>query len=89
MSLHGYEIEQIRADDIEWVLIALSDKGLAQRTINLYRSAIRQIMRRAVGRVISANPAPYIRELNRKYGTRTPPIWSGCSLASRGPKRWI
>ena len=55
-ELHGYEIGQVRADDIERVLIALSDKGLSQRTINLYRSTIAQIMRRAVGRVIATNP---------------------------------
>ena len=55
-ELQGFEIGQVRADDIERVLIALTDQGLSQRTINLYRSAIRQIMRRAVGRVIPANP---------------------------------
>lgn len=60
-ELHGYEIGQLRADDIERVLIALSDKGLAQRTIRLYRSTIRQIMRRAVGRVIPANPAEQVQ----------------------------
>ena len=37
------------ADDIERVLLILADKGLSQRTISLYRSTIRQIMRRAVG----------------------------------------
>ena len=55
-ELRGYEIGQVRADDIERVLIDLSDRGLSQRTINLYRSAIRQILRRAVGRVIPTNP---------------------------------
>lgn len=55
-ELQGYEIGQVRADDIERVLIDLSDNGLSQRTINLYRSAIRQILRRAVGRVIPTNP---------------------------------
>lgn len=55
-ELQGYEIGQVRADDIERVLLALVDKGLAQRTVNLYRSAIRQIMQRAVGRVIPINP---------------------------------
>lgn len=60
-ELHGYTIGQIRADDIERVLIALSDKGLSQRTINLYRSAIRQILRRAVGRVIPTNPADQVQ----------------------------
>lgn len=55
-ELHGYEIGQVRADDIERVLLILADKGLSQRTISLYRSTIRQIMRRAVGRVIPTNP---------------------------------
>lgn len=59
-ELHGYEIGQVRADDIERVLVSLSDQGLSQRTVSLYRSAIRQIMRRAVGRVISMNPAEQI-----------------------------
>lgn len=59
-ELHGYEIGQVRADDIERVLITLSDKGLSQRTINLYRSTIAQIMRRAVGRVIATNPADQV-----------------------------
>lgn len=55
-ELQGYEIGQVRADDIERVLMYLIDEGRAQRTISLYRSTIRQIMRRAVGRVIVANP---------------------------------
>lgn len=55
-ELHGYEIGQVRADDIERVLLSLADKGLSQRTVSLYRSAVRQIMRRAVGRVIPTNP---------------------------------
>ena len=59
-ELQGYEIGQVRADDIERVLVALSDKGLSQRTISLYRSALRQIMRRAVGRVIPANPVEQV-----------------------------
>lgn len=59
-ELQGYEIGQVRADDIERVLLVLSNKGLSQRTINLYRSTIRQIMRRAVGRVIPVNPAEQV-----------------------------
>lgn len=55
-ELHSYEIGQIRADDIERVLLTLADKGLSQRTVSLYRSAVRQILRRAVGRVIPTNP---------------------------------
>lgn len=60
-ELQGYEIGQVRADDIERVLISLADSGLSQRTINLYRSTIRQIMRRAVGRVIPANPEEQVQ----------------------------
>lgn len=55
-ELDGYEIGQVRADDIERVLLDLIECGYAQRTVNLYRSTIRQIMRRAVGRVIPVNP---------------------------------
>ena len=50
----------MRADDIERVLVSLSDSGLSQRTISLYRSTIRQIMRRAVGRVIPTNPVEQV-----------------------------
>ena len=59
-ELHSYEIGQVRADDIERVLLSLADKGLSQRTINLYRSTITQVMRRAVGRVIPTNPADQV-----------------------------
>ena len=59
-ELQGYEIGQVRADDIERVLLTLADQGLSQRTVSLYRSAIRQILRRAVGRVIPANPAEQV-----------------------------
>lgn len=55
-ELYGYEVGQVRADDIERVLVDLVDNGYSQRTVNLYRSTIRQIMRRAVGRVIPTNP---------------------------------
>ena len=59
-ELHSYEIGQVRADDIERVLLSLADKGLSQRTINLYRSTITQVMQRAVGRVIPTNPADQV-----------------------------
>lgn len=55
-ELQGYEIGQVRADDIERVLVSLIENGYSQRTVSLYRSTIRQIMRRAVGRVIPTNP---------------------------------
>ena len=60
-ELQGYEIGQVRADDIENSLLKLIDKGLSQRTIHLYRSTIRQIMRRAVGRVIQINPVDQVK----------------------------
>ena len=60
-ELQGYEIGQVRADDIERVLIGLTDQGLSQRTISLYRSTVRQIMQRAVGRVIPANPEEQVQ----------------------------
>lgn len=59
--LNGYEIGQIRADDIERCLIGLIDDGFAQRTVNLYRSTIHQIMQRAVGRVIASNPVDLVK----------------------------
>lgn len=71
-ELQGYEIGQVRADDIERVLLLLSSQDYAQRTINLYRSAIRQIMRRAVGRVIPSNPEEqvHIAAIGRKEEQR-------------------
>lgn len=71
-ELQDYEIGQVRADDIERVLLTLSSEDYAQRTINLYRSAIRQIMRRAVGRVIPTNPEEqvHIAAVGRKEEQR-------------------
>ena len=60
-ELQGYEIGQVRADDIERVLVDLANQELSQWTINLYRSMIRQIMRRAVGRVIPFNPEAQVQ----------------------------
>lgn len=73
-ELQGYEIGQVRADDVERVLIALSDQGLSQRTVNLYRSAMRQIMRRAVGRVVPTNPVnrSSLRRLAAKRSSAAP-----------------
>lgn len=71
-QLQGYEIGQVRADDIERVLVAIIEAGYAQRTVNLYRSTIRQIMRRAVGRVIPSNPVEqvHINLTGRQASTR-------------------
>lgn len=59
-ELRGYEIGQVRADDIERVLVGLQEDGFAARTVNFYRSTIRQIMQRAVGRVIASNPVDLV-----------------------------
>ena len=59
-ALHGLEIGQIRADDIEHFLVSMQEEGYAARTINFYRSTIHQIMKRAVGRVIPANPVDLV-----------------------------
>lgn len=55
-QLQGYEISQVRADDIERVLLAVIEAGYAKRTVDLYRSTIRQVLNRATGRVIAVNP---------------------------------
>lgn len=60
-ALSGYEIGQIRADDIEHLLVAMQEDGYAARTISFYRSTIHQIMQRAVGRVIPSNPVDLIQ----------------------------
>lgn len=59
-ELRGYEIGQVRADDVERVLVDLQEDGFAARTVNFYRSTIRQIMQRAVGRVIATNPVDLV-----------------------------
>lgn len=59
-ELRGYEIGQVRADDVERVLVGLQEDGFAARTVNFYRSTIRQIMQRAVGRVIATNPVDLV-----------------------------
>lgn len=60
-ELQGYEIGQVRADDVERVLVGLQEGGFAARTISFYRSTIRQIMQRAVGRVIASNPVDLVQ----------------------------
>lgn len=57
----GFEIGQIRADDIERALVDMQEDGYAARTVNFYRSTIRQIMQRAVGRVIPSNPVDLVQ----------------------------
>ena len=59
-ELQDYEIGQVRADDVERFLVNLQEGGFAARTISFYRSTIRQIMQRAVGRVISSNPVDLV-----------------------------
>lgn len=60
-ELRGYEVGQVRADDVERVLVSLQEEGFAARTVSFYRSTIRQIMQRAVGRVIASNPVDLVQ----------------------------
>lgn len=60
-ELCGYEIGQVRADDVERVLVGFQEAGFAARTVAFYRSTIQQIMQRAVGRVISSNPVDLVK----------------------------
>ena len=60
-ELQGYEVGQVRADDIERFLVSLQEAGFAARTVSFYRSTIRQIMQRAVGRVIASNPVDLVQ----------------------------
>ena len=59
-ELNGLEIGEVRPDDIERLLVRLQQSGKAPRTVNFYRATIRSILQRAVGRVISYNPADRI-----------------------------
>lgn len=59
-ELQGLEIGQVRADDIETKLVSMQEENYADRTIAFYKSVINQIMRRAVGRVISINPVDQV-----------------------------
>ena len=60
-AFDGFEIGQIRADDIERALVDMQENGYAARTVSFYRSTIRQIMQRAVGRVIPSNPVDLVQ----------------------------
>ena len=60
-KLTGYEIGDVRADDVERVLLSLQEQGFAPRTVNFYKSTIRQIMQRAVGRVVPSNPVDLVQ----------------------------
>ncbi len=53
----GYRMDEIRGDDIERALLSLGNSGMSQRTINFYHSTVRQVLDRAVGRVLMVNPA--------------------------------
>lgn len=60
-ELQGYEVGQVRADDVERVLVGLQETGFSARTVSFYRSTIHQIMQRAVGRVIASNPVDLVQ----------------------------
>lgn len=72
--LGEFRVDEIRPDDIERGLLALDDQGLSQRTIHFYRSTIKQILDRAVGRVVPYNPAlrisPDVAAVGRKKQDR-------------------
>lgn len=62
----GWAVTDIGPDDLERALLGLAEDGLAQRTVNFYRSTIRQILQRAQGRVITDNPE---RKLTREMAS--------------------
>lgn len=59
--LARYQMSDVRADDIERFLVQLQEDGKAARTVNFYHSTIRQIMQRAVGRIIPSNPVDLVQ----------------------------
>ena len=82
-ELDGYELEDIRADDVERLMVSMSSEDYARRTIELYRSTIRQILKRAVSRgILAVNPAEQIeihvpgrKTVNRRALTDTEQSW--------------
>jgi integrase len=70
--LQGYEISDVRPDDIERGLLKLGETR-AKRTVQFYRSTIRQIMERASERVIPYNPEHKVKlkkDVGRPQNTR-------------------
>ena len=59
--LSHYQMADVRADDIERFLVQLQEDGKAARTVNFYHSTIKQIMQRAVGRIIPSNPVDLVQ----------------------------
>ena len=59
--LSHYQMADVRADDIERFLVKLQEDGKAARTVNFYHSTIKQIMQRAVGRIIPSNPVDLVQ----------------------------
>lgn len=60
-AFQNCEIRRVNVDEIEQRLVSMQEIGYATRTINFYRSTIRQIMQRAVGRAISFNPVDLVQ----------------------------
>lgn len=60
-ALAGYKIGQVTADMIEFQLVSMQEAEYAMRTVNFYRSTIRQILQRAVGRALTSNPVDLIQ----------------------------
>lgn len=68
----GLEISDVRPDDIERGLLTLGETK-AKRTVQFYRSTIRQIMERAAERVIPYNPEHKVKlkkDVGRPQNTR-------------------
>lgn len=59
-ALDGYSIADVRADDVERWLLWMQEGGYAAKTIKNYKTVIRLIMQRAVGRVIASNPVDLV-----------------------------
>ena len=59
-TFDGWSIQDVGPEDLERVLLTLAGDGLSQRTIDFYRSTVRQIFQRAQGRVIMDNPEAHL-----------------------------
>lgn len=84
-TFDGWSIQDIGPDDLERALLSLAESGLAQRTVNFYRSAIRQILQRAQGRVITENPE---RHLTREMASIGKPAVQRRALTAE-EQRWF
>ena len=81
--LKNYSISEIRPDDIERALMLLQMDKKSARTISFYYSTISQILKRAVGRVITSNPCDNVSIDN--LGKRSQPR----RALTREEQQWI